>query len=412
MDRAVHESAVSPSVQIQASGSNTLKRVGCYTVLSFAIIHVILGLTDRAWMVRAQSTRGVAEQTSTASNSRTELPNGYVGKDVCAECHKANAKLHGESGHESTFRLATDSEITDRFANRRVDAGPPYGLYAYVATDDEFRVLNYRGSGDFELRAEGGESESISQHPFSFALGSGHNAITLLTLDADDDGNSAGIEHRVSWFAPDKNFGSTPGHQPGMPTDPREWFGQIARGSALERCVDCHTTSGTVVGDQIVDLVANVNCERCHGPGSDHVRHARQSETPPAFSVGHPDWDRESELQLCGDCHRLPRHVDPIELRDYTTVMLRFQPIGMVRSKCYLESETMRCTTCHNPHAHFKSKTEDQYVQDCIGCHRPGVTNHVVCPESTTEGCVECHMPARKVEQNMVFHDHWIRIQP
>ena len=57
-------------------------------------------------------------------------------------------------------------------------------------------------------------------------------------------------------------------------------------------------------------LFPNVSCERCHGPGRDHVEAARRGEDRPAHAqwgtiLYHP-W---VEVNLCGECHRLPRFV-------------------------------------------------------------------------------------------------------
>ncbi len=323
----------------------------------------------------------------------------YVGKEACRQCHAENYELHANSGHASTFAVSSDSELTEKFDGKTLDVGAPYGAFRYS-----------RNSGGLVARRlNDDEAESFQ---LQYLLGSGRNAITPLTLVRDEDGSTAGVEHRVSWFGSHQGFGLTPGHAEKLPTMDVEFFGDLVRGKSLQECVRCHTTSGTIEGDRVVDLVANVNCERCHGPGSEHVRQARLSDTPPPYSVGHGSWDLESELQLCGSCHRLPRHISPRELRDYTPEMLRFQPVGMLRSECYLESQdSFMCSTCHNPHADSKSKSKDAYIQDCRKCHSNESEAHVTCPVSTTEGCIECHMPPVTFEQGMVFHDHWIRVR-
>lgn len=336
-----------------------------------------------------------------------------VGKQVCRECHAENYHLHAQSGHASTFAKAAESELAEKFVNQSLDAGIPYGVFHYAREDGELRV-----------RREGDEtSDSL---PLQYVFGSGRNAITLLTLveqgensseqgkDSVEQGadSTVGVEHRVSWFGAHGGFGLTPGHANKTPHTELEFFGDVVRGESLNECVRCHTTAGKIEGSDVVDLVASVNCERCHGPGSEHVRQARLSNTPPPYSVGKATWDLESELQLCGSCHRMPRHIETKELRDYSARMLRFQPVGMLRSECYLESQgNFMCSTCHDPHADSKSKSKEAYVNDCRKCHSTELEHHVVCPVSPEDGCIECHMPAVTFEQGMVFHDHWIRVR-
>ena len=219
------------------------------------------------------------------------------------------------------------------------------------------------------------------------------------------------MEHRVSWFATTEDLGVTPGHDDHVPHPGPEMFGEMHRGEVLRDCVGCHSTTGTVVDQTLVDHVPNVNCEKCHGPGSEHVRQARASDDPPDFSIGRVDWNTESELRLCGSCHRLPQDISRKELREYGTPLIRFQPIGLLRSECYLESEgELKCTTCHNPHMAVKKKSRADFVEDCVACHLPDHETHVACPVSPRDGCIDCHMRAVEGDQGVAFHDHWIRV--
>lgn len=325
----------------------------------------------------------------------------YVGKKACAECHKENFDLHAGHLHAHTLFQMSDSKIPDIFSAKSFDAGSGHGVYTYEKNDlNEFIA---------KLKDAGGD---IKQMPLEYVLGSGHNAQTFLTMRVNQAGETEGIEHRVSWYQ-DKRMDITLGHEKATPQTPGEEFGKSIKGNTLERCVYCHTTTATLSDGKIHNLVANINCEKCHGPGSEHVRQARLSPNPPPYSVGRSDWDVESEIQLCGDCHRLPRSLSQQEVRDYPDLIARFQPVGLLRSRCYLESDfQLRCTTCHNPHTtvHREGERERQ-VKNCISCHDESNTNHVVCPESTTTGCIECHMPKIDMTQETFFHDHWIRVR-
>lgn len=329
-----------------------------------------------------------------------------VGRQVCRECHAENFQLHSRHGHASTFHWVSDTDLPDRFAGKKFDAGKDFGTYEYERDSNNKLYV--------KLKSKFGDKP----FPLPYALGSRLHAQTLLTLvpspDGSPDSQTEGIEHRVSCY-PDGSIALTPGHSIKSPTSSLELFGAIAKGVPLERCVYCHTTRGKIAGDSVKDLIANVNCEKCHGPGSEHVRLARANPKPPPYSVGHSTWDAESELQLCGDCHRLPRDVSEEKVREYPDLLIRFQPIGMLRSRCYLGSKNngssgeMRCTTCHNPHQSLQELKEADHVSDCVKCHQTGVETHVVCPVEPTTGCIDCHMPAVELD-NIRFHDHWIRV--
>lgn len=323
----------------------------------------------------------------------------YVGKDVCRKCHAENFRLHQQSGHASTFESTQTSNIAKKFVGTSFDAGPPYGSFTYAADNDGLYALNRDQFGD-------------DHFPLQYAIGSGHHAVTLFSLIPDVEGGTVGIEHRVSWYASDDRLSVTPGQSDEAPDDEAEFFGETIRGKDMHGCVFCHTTTGKIVGQEIVGLTANVNCEKCHGPGSEHVRLAQLSDNPPAFSVGRHDFDAEAELQLCGRCHRLPKDMTAKQMRDYPNTVVRFQPVGLLRSECYLQSAgQLRCTTCHNPHMAAQATPTAQHVKTCISCHQQDSEIHVACPESPTEGCIECHMPAVKFAREIAFHDHWIRVR-
>lgn len=334
------------------------------------------------------------DSTGKASSAPT-----LVGRQVCRECHAENFALHAQHGHASTFHLVSQTDLAETFDGQSFDAGEPYGTY------------HYHAEGEGRLSVSLPERFEQDRFPLQYALGSGHHAQTMLTLTTAVDGQTEGIEHRVTCYS-DGRLALTPGHANKTPHDALEYFGDSSRGEPLQRCIYCHTTSAKIVGETIVDLVSSINCEKCHGPGSEHVRAARLNPTsPPPYSVGEPSWDTESEFQLCGDCHRLPRSISEKEIRDYPKLLARFQPVGLLRSRCYLESDReLKCTTCHNPHQTIHAIERSEHEQHCITCHQPEVAEHVACPVSPATGCIECHMPAVELDEGLQFHDHYIRV--
>jgi hypothetical protein len=324
----------------------------------------------------------------------------YVGRETCRECHAENYELHAKHGHANTFRSASAPEVVSKFVGKSYDTEREYGTYTYHANED----------GLFARIPERFGEESF---PLQYALGSGHLGFTLLSLMPDPKEGTVAIEHRASWYREGDQLGPTPGQVHTKPETLRELFGQEHHGDVMRKCVDCHTTTGTIVDQQIQNLTPSVNCEKCHGPGSLHVQQARNMSKPPPYSVGRSDWNLESEIQLCGDCHRLPAVITRKELREYPNHLARFQPIGMLRSKCFLASDgQFKCTTCHDPHTTLSAATETHFVQTCIDCHLEDSPEHVACPVSPKSDCIDCHMPRVPFDDfGTSFHDHWIRVR-
>lgn len=365
--------------------------------IALSVIAVAALLVPAAAQQRRQAATPEGDPKTLAPNA-TAAQATYVGRHVCRECHAENHRLHAQHGHASTFSAADRAEIAGKFVGKTFDAGEHLGTFSYQLGDDG---LVARLPDKIE-----------APFPLQYALGSGHNAITLLSLIGDPEHGTVAIEHSATWYHNDDVLGSTPGQKPQIPQTVGQLFGDRQHGKVMERCVYCHTTTGRIVDQQIVDLTPNVNCEKCHGPASEHVRLARMSSNPPPFSVGRDDWDAEAEIQLCGDCHRLPRHMSLQELRDYPAKVVRFQPVGMLRSKCYLESDgQMTCTTCHDPHTPVTATSRADHEQRCIDCHLQDSPAHVACPVSPQQGCVDCHMPSPKFDHGIRFHDHWIRVR-
>lgn len=371
---------------------------GLLTVVIGAICMQLPSATESAAAETSSPHAGLSGEKR-RSPDRNTAPLAYVGRQVCGECHQENFSLHAAHGHAHTFAAADEPEIAEHFAGRSYH-DEQRGTYTYHLGDEGLFVRMPEKFGEMGF-------------PLQYALGSGHNGITLLSLLPDANNETVAFEHRASWYRHRDQLAPTPGQKQTAPETAADLFGQKHVGKVMEMCIDCHTTTAEIINHSIKNLQPNVNCEKCHGPGSEHVRQARLTDHPPPFSVGKADWDTESEIQLCGSCHRLPANVSREELRQYPDPLTRFQPIGMLRSECYLQSEgRLKCTTCHNPHTSVTATPARSYVETCIDCHRQDDESHIACPVSPTEGCIDCHMPKVELDNpGLAFHDHWIRIR-
>jgi formate-dependent nitrite reductase cytochrome c552 subunit len=124
---------------------------------------------------------------------------------------------------------------------------------------------------------------------------------------------------------------------------------------------------------------------------------------------GSGEWTADSQLSLCGQCHRHPSRAVPGVIRPENTALARFQPVGISQSKCYTKSAgAFSCVTCHDPHARASSDHAD-YEAACLRCHES--PRDTACPVSPRGGCIDCHMPKVDAGQRVLFTDHWIRVR-
>jgi hypothetical protein len=126
-----------------------------------------------------------------------------------------------------------------------------------------------------------------------------------------------------------------------------------------------------------------------------------------------PDrYTADSLLILCGTCHRHPSRSRPGQIRPDDPHLARFQPVGILESRCFRESGgAFSCVTCHDPHARA-STDRASYLATCLSCHSGSPPPHRGGPLPRARGdFVNCHMPRVEAGQNVLFADYWIRIR-
>ena len=332
----------------------------------------------------------------------------FAGSQSCAECHQDKWNDYLTSGHSQTFYKAGEGPFAKEFARR-----------TFQDTERNSTIHYQLEQG--RLTASIPESFGSDAFPLEYQLGSGQHAVTLMTLIPGGNGeNTVGVEHRASLFTAQHGLALTPGQSGKAVTQDVEAFGRIVRGDDLQRCFNCHTTTCEIRDQKLLNLRGNVGCENCHGAGSAHIAVARSLNQFPDADLRLTMPDAEAEIQLCGTCHRSldGGNTKVVAREDWTLV--RFQPVGLTQSRCYLESQsTLTCSTCHDPHQHASRRSHSEYEAICLSCHLtspqrsadPEVTTLITCPVSPAGDCIGCHMPLVEVHQGVAFHDHWIRVR-
>jgi len=145
-------------------------------------------------------------------------------------------------------------------------------------------------------------------------------------------------------------------------------------------CGNCHTTGYKKEGNQdgLEGIVGTwkfpgIQCEACHGPGSEHVKTVDKAK----IKV-----DRSSAL--CGQCHirgakeKIPAKGGFIEHREQYNELLASP------------HKALNCVTCHNPH----KKVQFSIKTDCAVCHaKQGKDYAGTVMQIVGVTCVDCHMP-------------------
>jgi Flp pilus assembly protein TadD len=381
------------------------------------------------------------------SKSRTPSAD-YVGREVCAGCHVAEAKAWRGSHHDLAMQPAADSTVLGNFAD---------------ATFTERGVTSkfFRRDRGFWVSTSGPDG-ALREYPIAYTFGVDPLQQYLIAFP--------GGRYQCLGIAWD----SRPSGQGGQ-----RWFSLypdtvLAPGSRLHwtgvdqtwnhMCAECHSTNvaknfrpeTNSYGTTWSEL--NVSCEACHGPGSRHVRWAKQNglnghreQSGEAFGLTVTLRDRKfdawtmdpgtgivkrtvplpsrTEVETCAPCHsRRGRIAGPgvtgrTLLDTHRPSLIEegiYYPDGQILEEDYeygsfLQSRMYKagvtCTDCHDPHS-LKPIAEGNAV--CARCHLPerfDTPRHHFHPAGSPGAeCVACHMPQRTY---MIVHarrDHSMRV--
>jgi tetratricopeptide (TPR) repeat protein len=205
------------------------------------------------------------------------------------------------------------------------------------------------------------------------------------------------------------------------------------------------------------DLPEGIDCQRCHGPGGDHVRTVRSRGSTAAdvrASIVNPArLSSKLRMELCMQCHletssgripaslvgfnRGPFSFKPGEPLDAFMLTFdhapgtghddKFEAVSSVyrlrKSRCFLQSEgKLTCDTCHNAHRIPRgAEAVSHYSAVCRQCHStaqgaiPAIDPLIAAGKHTAAtDCAACHMPKRRAEDTpgMVMTDHLIQRRP
>jgi len=228
------------------------------------------------------------------------------------------------------------------------------------------------------------------------------------------------FELPMVWAAPQNAWGSSPFD--------RHASGDFSREMTI-RCVECHNTwfehvpgSRNQYGRD--HSLLGVTCEVCHGPGREHVAfHEESPRATTAHAIVRPaTLPRERLMDLCAQCHsNALKHRGPAfsyrpgePLEDfYHTLRTKHpeddhvanQTTYLRQSRCFQESETLTCVTCHNPHE--PRSATNAGAASCHQCHKPvDCTDRNRLPAAVQDDCIGCHMPEKRKIQVFFSMEH------
>lgn len=337
--------------------------------------------------------RSAKPETARASRSSAS---GYLGPQVCAECHADRVAEFVQTGHYNTCRVPEPEDMPPGFA-------PDRGTFVSRFPGLRFEMTR-RSDGFIQTSVrETAAGEQRSSASIDLILGAG--TADDVYLSWRDDGTMH--ELPMAWLWTSDEWGASYFDPHGS--------GDFSR-PLTARCLECHNTwvdhvPGTRNQYRRSGAILGVTCERCHGPGAEHVAfHQAYPDALTGEAIGHPgELARERQIEVCTQCHsnaitpRGPafryRPGEPLD-EHYRTLTVAHTEDDHVanqikylrESACFQQSETMTCITCHDPHRPHEPGHSGS--ESCRQCHEPAhCGERERLPSAVRDNCVGCHMP-------------------
>ncbi len=340
---------------------------------------------------------------------------GYADPAACATCHQQIADSYRQTGMGRSFsRPVSGPEAFSTHNTLYHKASDRY--YTMVERDGKFYARRHQ-------IGFAGKETNETEKQIDYVIGSGNHARTY----AHRNGEGDLVEMPVSWYSEKGGYWAM---SPGYDNPTQDDF----RRPVAEDCLFCHNGYPGPGGR----LAEGIDCQRCHGPGSAHVKEPGKSNIVNPARLGH-----DRQLDDCMQCHletsslRLPNAIrkydrEPFSYRpgepltDYELFFdhtpgsgfddrfeVAHQAYRLRKSACFLQSQ-MTCSTCHDPHQALRGEQAiNHYVAVCRNCHAASHSSGTSASGMPRGGsnCLDCHMWKRRTDDavHVVMTDHYIQ---
>lgn len=353
-----------------------------------------------------------ADGQARSANSMTPRVDPWAksaGSSECSECHaEIAARYHASGMGQSLWKIGSESPIEDY---ERTNSFSPDGHHFYSVERTDEGVFHHERLAD-----DAGQTIYDQAVKIDFVVGSGLQGRSYLF-------NRNGMLYMspIGWYSRAGKWDLSPGYQ--LPSHRR--FDRRVPAA----CLECHAgqmnlTDRTDVFAEPPFREVAIGCERCHGPGTDHIQFHRKLATFAADPIVNPaKLDSDRREAVCTQCHlsgegRYLR--DGCQFGDFqpgtrleetylifvrgnrTTDDGKTRAVSQVEqmrsSQCYLKSNgKLGCTSCHDPHGGSAAEQQDAFYRErCLNCHADqgcAIAESDRRARQANDSCVACHMP-------------------
>ncbi len=361
----------------------------------------------------------------------TEAFRAFAGSVSCEQCHSSMSHTFEHTAHHNTSLKAEEHRVDGSF-----DSGK--NVFAFTSTD--FIRMEKRESHLYQVEYDQGVEKHARR--FDYIFGSGKKGQTYLNW-----ADNTLLQLPVSWFSATGSWSNSPGYP---------LVKAVFSRPVTVRCLECHMTYAediTQSGDKQesfdeTQMIAGVECEKCHGPGAAHVnfQQSHPKDSVARYILNPSHLTRQQNLDLCRSCHggRLNktqpsfRFTAGNKLTDFynldsatadpTNIDVHGNQYGLLAASACFKSSDITCNSCHNNHEDESGKLAI-FSARCQTCHS-AAGHEKICPKAAggnaaiVKNCIDCHMPVQPSKAIMVFlqgdtkptpatmRSHFIRVYP
>lgn len=325
----------------------------------------------------------------------------FAGSASCMSCHKEIYESHLNTAHYLSSAIASKETVKGSFEK---------GANTFQFRNGSLVSMEKRGDSLYQVEYIDGRERR--NHVFDVVIGSGTKGQSFLYW-----GGNKLYQHPMTYFTPANQWVNSPGY-------PNKVMFQKP---VTARCLECHVTYANILSDTSKvqedfdrnKILYGIDCEKCHGPSAKHVEfHSKDTTAKEGkFVINPAQFTRQQKLDLCALCHgggllkknapsfgyvsgdTIANHFTWDTINNRTAYLdVHGNQFGlMLRSKCFTQTTTLTCGSCHDPH---KNERESMAVfsQRCMTCHSTESNNFCkmssVSHEVLKSNCIDCHMPA------------------
>ncbi len=325
-------------------------------------------------------------------------PNQYIGAEACGTCHEARKTQHSTSPHGTTWRPVSILSSLSALPTKVVEADVSYSI---EPIDGKWSYVIQIGERPKQI------------YPIHSVIGGSRFGYSFLyqvdSVESRPLGRATLVEGR--WMLDIKgHLKISPGFPAAVANNYEVAMGRVLSPGFAEKCLSCHLgpvdLESALAGRPKAPYLDNaVSCERCHGPGGNHVEAVADGAADLRI-VNPAKLPPRDVMKICGGCHSgffqtvRPRPGD---------VLIASQAQALERSECYVQSDGgFSCATCHDPHR-AAAPDPERHEAVCLGCHGD-TSDSSHCPVNPKSGCIPCHMPKNVQPGSFELIDHWIRV--